>query len=69
MIKKKLDKLYSTEDCVQSPGIEHDGDDMRKECICLHYGVTLLYSINWHNIVNQLCFNKKYNPPKKDKKI
>ena len=22
--------------------------------------VTLLYSINWHKIVNQLYFNKKY---------
>ena len=42
--------LYSTGNCVQSLGIEHD----RRwyENICIYDLVTLLYSTNWHNIVS-----------------
>ena len=28
--------------------------------ICVYDCVTLLYSRNWHNFVNQLYFNKKF---------
>ena len=27
-------------------------------CVCVYDWITLLYSKNWHNIVNQLYFNK-----------
>ena len=54
--------LYSTGNHTQSPGIEHDGRQYKKEYI--YIWVILLYSRNWHNIVNQLCFNGK-NLPKK----
>ena len=30
-----------------------------RKCINMYNWVTLLYSRNWHNIVNQWCFNKK----------
>jgi len=38
-------------------------DSMRKRmyihvCICIYDWVTVLYSRNWHNTVNQLHFNK-----------
>ena len=26
--------------------------------VCVYNGVTVLYSKNWHNIVNQIYFNK-----------
>ena len=58
--------LYSTRNHIQSPAIDLMGDNMRKRihiythiCIYVHDSVTLLYSRNWHNIVNQLHFNKK----------
>ena len=31
--------------------------------------VTLLYSRNWHNIVNQLYFNKKENKKRKRENV
>ena len=33
--------------------------DTRKKCIYMYAWVTLLYSRNWHNIVNQSFFNLK----------
>ena len=30
----------------------------KRMCVCINW-VTLLYSRNWHNIANQLSFNKK----------
>ena len=45
--------LCSTENCIQSPGINHDGKENKKECTQRYNRVTLLYSRNWH-IVNQL---------------
>ena len=54
---------YSTENRSESLGLDHDGR-WEKEYICIHTHththiymydrVTLLYSRNWHNIVNQL---------------
>ena len=41
-------------------------NNIKKECIYMYEWVTLLYSINWYNIVNQLYFKKK---EKKFKKI
>ena len=41
--------LYRTGNCIQSPGIDHDGKEH------LQKGwVTLLYSRDWHNTVKQL---------------
>ena len=43
-------------------------DNMRKR-MYMYDWVTLLYSRNWHSILNQVCFNpKKYLPPKKPHK-
>ena len=30
---------------------------IEKECVCMHDWVTLLFSRNWHNIVNHLYFD------------
>ena len=46
--------LYSTGDCVQSLGTEHDGGDSMRKRMCVCDWVTLLYSRNWHNAVSQL---------------
>ena len=52
--------LYSTGNYIQSLGIDHDwGSYEKKECMYVYDWVTLLYSRNWHNIVNQLYFNTK----------
>ena len=34
--------------------------NIKKECLYVYNWVTLLYSRDWHNIVNQLYFNKKF---------
>ena len=44
--------LYSMEDYIKSLGIVHD----KSVHIYIYDWVTLLYSKNWHNIVNQLYF-------------
>ena len=48
--------LYSTGNCVQSLGIEHEGGwyEKKNKYIYIYDWVTLLHSRNWHNIVNQL---------------
>ena len=46
--------LYNMGNYIQSPGIDHDGKEYKKGCIYMYNRVTLLYSRNWHNIVNQL---------------
>ena len=51
--------LDGTGNYIQSPGISHDGKEYKKEWIGMCNWVTLLYSRNWHNTVNQLCLNKK----------
>ena len=38
--------LYSTGNYIQSPGINHNGKEYKKECICVYNRVTLLYSRN-----------------------
>ena len=51
--------LYSTGNYIHSLGMDHDGGEYKKGnvYICMYDWVTLLYSINWHNlIVNQLYF-------------
>ena len=42
--------LFYTENYIQSLGIEHDEKYYEKKNIY----ISLLYSRNWHNIVNQL---------------
>ena len=52
--------LYSTANYMQSPGIDHNGKEyFKKERLYVYNWVTLLYSRDWHSIVNQLYFNKK----------
>ena len=34
--------------------------EYKKRNVYMYDWVTLLYSRNWHNIINQLYFNKKY---------
>ena len=43
----------------QSPGIDLDGKEHKKEGIAVYNWVTLLCSRNWHNIVNQPYSIKK----------
>ena len=49
--------LYSTGSYVQSPWIEQDGKEYKKEWTYMYKGIAGLYSRNWHNIVNQPYFN------------
>ena len=49
---------YSTRNYIQSLEMQMMEDNMRK-IMYIFSQVILLYSINWHNIVNQLYFNKK----------
>ena len=51
---KQQGPLYNMGNYIQSPGIDHDGKEYKKGCIYMYNRVTLLYSRNWHNIVNQL---------------
>ena len=36
-------------------------------CVCVYNGVTSLYNRGWHNIVNQLYFNKEFKKSDKFK--
>ena len=50
---------YSTGNYIQFPGISHNGKKRNiKKNLYIYNWVTLLYSRNWHNIANQLYFNK-----------
>ena len=51
--------MYCTGNYIQYPVISHKGKEYKKECIHVYNSVTELYSRDWHNIVNQLDFNKK----------
>ena len=51
--------LYSTGNYIQYPVINHNTKEYLKNCIYVYNRVTLLYSRDWQNIVNQLYFNKK----------
>ena len=48
--------LYGTGNHVQCPGINHNGKEYKKECIYMYNWITLLYSRNLYNIINQLYF-------------
>ena len=50
--------LYSKGNCIQYPMINHREKNIKKR-IHMYNGVSLLYSRNEHNVVNQLYFNKK----------
>ena len=50
--------LYSTGNYIQYPAINHNGKEYEKECVYMYNGITVLYSRNEHNIVNQLYFHK-----------
>ena len=51
--------LHSTGNYIQCPEINHNGKEYVKQCVYMYNWITLLYSRNKHNIVNQLYFNKK----------
>ena len=38
--------------------LNHNRKEYEKECMSMYNGITLLYSRNEHNIVNQLYLNK-----------
>ena len=48
--------LYSTGNYIQSLGIEYDGRQYENMYIYIYDWVTMLYSRNRHNAVNQLYF-------------
>ena len=48
--------LFRTGNCVPSLRLEHDRRSYGKKKVCI--GVTLLYSSNCHNIVNQIYLKK-----------
>ena len=52
--------LYSTGNYIQSLWTDHDGKEYKKRNVYIYMydWVPLPYSRNWHNIVNQLYFNK-----------
>ena len=58
MDKQKV-LMYSKGNYIQYPVITHDGKKYKKECLFVYNWITLLYSRDWHGIVNQLYFNKK----------
>ena len=49
--------LYSTRNYIQGPTINHNGNLNMKKNKCVCNWITLLYSRNQHNFVNQLYFN------------
>ena len=51
--------IYSTRNCNEYTVMNHNGKEYKNECICVYNWVTLLYSRDWHNSVDQLYFNKK----------
>ena len=68
-LDKQKGPTYSTGNCIQSPGIDHDEKEYKKEYIYIYINiyiwVALLYSRNWHNILNQLYTIKKIKLKKK----
>ena len=49
--------MYSTGNYIQYPVIYHNGKNICIKKECIYVCNTLLYSRDWHNIVNQLYFN------------
>ena len=60
--KKKWDLPYSTGNSTQCSVIIYVGKNLKKN------GCVYLYSRNYHNIVNQWCFNKTLKKSDKKKK-
>ena len=58
--------MYSTENYTEYPVLNHNGKEYKKEYIYVYNRVTLLYSRDWHNIVNQLYVNKLKKTSKGD---
>ena len=60
-------RSYCMAQGIQSLRIEHDASQYEKKNVYtyMHDWVTMLYSKNWHNPVNQLYFNKNQKNPKK----
>ena len=56
---KAEDLLYSTGNSTQYSVMVYVGEESEKEwCVYIYNWITLLYSRNYHNMVNQLYFNK-----------
>ena len=51
--------LYSTENYIQHPMINHNGKDIKKKNIyvyvCMYNWITFLYRRNQYNIINKMC--------------
>ena len=52
--------LYSPENYIQYPRINHNGREYKNNVYICITEITLLYSSNEHNTINQLYLNKKY---------
>ena len=48
--------LYGTKNCIQYPMRNHNGKKYKNQ---IYNWIPLLYRGKWHNIVNQLYFNRK----------
>ena len=60
------DLLYSTENSTQYSMIIYVGKNQKENgCVYKCNSITLLYSRNYQNIVNKLCFNKTLKNEKK----
>ena len=63
------DLLYSIGNSTQNSVIIYMGKNMKKNwCVYMYNWVTLLYSRNYYNTVNQLYFNKTLKNEKRKKK-
>ena len=61
------DLLYSTENSTQYSMKIYVGKNQKENgCVYKCNSITLLYSRNYHNIVNKLCFNKTLKNEKKN---
>ena len=49
--------MWSTRNYIQYPGIDHNGKEYEKECVCVCVFVSLRCTVEI-NTVNQLYFNK-----------
>ena len=51
--------LHDPANYIQNPAINHNEREYKKECLYVYNWVSLLYSRDWRNIVNQLYFSWK----------
>ena len=62
------DLLYSTGNSTQESVIIYVGKESETEWMCVYCGynrIALMYSRNYRNVLNQLCFNKALKKEKR----